>query len=416
LLVIAGCGTRELPVKDDAADKNIETPTAEVITKKIAMTKFDPKGKILWVVQADRAEGELSPDGDYTKVQGVTVTLHDSGSPAFEIEAKGGEVSKSTGKLDLRGDVRARSADDQTSLACDRITYSNSEQTLRATGNVTGESNGMHLGPATSAVAKFKNVHKNMNATTITTLVITSLVVTGPQITYKDNAGNMAITGVSKFSMKPDASGAIYNFSGTGAPFVAKWIKQGIEVTGRDFEGSFAVVQRGNSKSWELRTGKFSGDISALMDGTRGNMTMKGMSVFNIEFLSDAKRWKFSGSGSPITVALPDSGAVITGNSFEGFAAGTSERPEWESATLTGGVRAVVTQKDSRSGETYTVTATCPRVDIDRSDRSVKLSGGARAEGNHPAMGPGGAVITSPTVILKFDAQMKNVVEVELAK
>lgn len=412
--MLAGCTGKKFDSGESTDVEKIEPPTAELITRKVEMQKYDAKGKLLWEVHAERAEGELSPEGDYTKVDGVTVILHDEGKPAFEIEAEQGDVSKSTGKLDLRGEVEARSADGRTSLSCDRITYNNNDKTLRATGNVTGESNGMVLGPATSADAKFKNVTKNMNASSITTLVLTSLVVTGPQITYKDNAGNMAITGVSKFSMKPDASGATYNFSGTGSPFVAKWLKQGIEVSGQDFSGSFAVVQLGNTKSWELRSGKFTGNITAKMDGDRGNMDMKGMSAFNLEFLSDSKRWRFSGTGSPITVNLPDSGATITGNTFEGFASGTSSRPEWQSATLTGGVRAVVTQKDSDSGETYTVTATCPRVEINRAGQYVKLSGGARAEGNHPAMGPGGAVITSPTVILRFDAEMKEVVGVDL--
>ena len=405
-----------MPDSDEPIDTKIEAPSAEVITKNVSMTKYDAKGRVLWIVGADRAEGELSPEGDYTKVEGVTVVLHDQGSPAFTIEAKNGEVSKSTGKLDLRGEVEARSADQATSLACDRITYSNGDQTLRATGSVTAESNGMTLGPAKSAVAKFKNVRKNMNASTITTLVVTSLVVTGPQISYKDNAGNMSVTGVSEFSMKPDASGAVYTFSGSGSPFLAKWLKQGIEISGREFSGSFAVVQQGSAKSWELRSGRFTGGITAKMDGERGNMDMSGMDVFTMDFIAESKRWKFGGSGSPITVNLPDSGTVVTGNTFEGFASGSSRRPEWESASLTGGVKAVVTQKESRTGETYTVTATCPRVEIDRSERTVRLLGGAKATGNHPAMGPGGATIESPIVILRFDAAMKNVVEVEMRR
>jgi hypothetical protein len=215
--------------------------------------------------------------------------------------------------------------------------------------------------------------------------------------------------------MKPDSTGATYSFSGTGSPFLAKWLKQGIEVTAKTVEGSFAVIQRGTSKSWELRSGKFTGNISAKMDGARGNMEMSGLSVFNM-VLTEAKRWKFTGTGSPITVNLPDSGAVISGNSFEGYASGSTASPEWESASLTGGVRAVITQRDSDSGETYTVTATCPRVEVNRANHFVRLSGGARAEGNHPAMGPGGATITSPVVVLKFDAQMTKVVEVELER
>ena len=413
--MLAGCSGKKIDSGDETDLEKIEPPTAEVVTREISMQKYDPAGMLLWEVSADRAEGELSPEGDYTKVEGVTVTVHDDGKPAFIIDADTGEVSKSTGKLDLRGNVKAKSADGNTSLSCDRITYNVGDETLRATGKVTGESNGMAIGPANQVDAKFRNVNKNMNVSTATALVLTSLIAQGPGITYKDNAGNMQISGVDKFSMKPDASGANYSFSGTGSPFLAKWLKQGIEVTARTVEGSFAVVQRGNSKSWELRAGKFTGGITAKMDGERGNMEMRGMAVFNMDLTED-KRWRFTGNGSPITVNLPDSGAVINGNTFEGFASGTTARPEWESAVLTGGVRAVITQRDSDSGESYTVTATCPRVEINRANRFVKLSGGARAEGNHPAMGPGGATITSPVVILKFDAEMKKVVEVELER
>ena len=98
------------------------------------MKKYDPSGKLIWEVAADRAAGELSPKGDYTEVDGVTATIHDEGKPAFKIEAKKGHVSKSTGKLDLHGEVSARSADGRTSLACDRITWNNKDQTLHATG------------------------------------------------------------------------------------------------------------------------------------------------------------------------------------------------------------------------------------------------------------------------------------------
>lgn len=379
------------------------------------MLKYDADGKPVWEVRAAEAKGELSPKGDFTDVKGVTAIIYDGGSPAFEIKADRGNVSKSTGKLDLNGNVEAKSVDGLTSLSCDRITWNNDKRNLHATGNVFGTSNGMILGPATSVDAKFKNAPKNMNASAATTLILTSLILQGPGITYKDNAGNMSITGVDKFSMKPNTDGSVYSFSGSGSPFVAKWLKQGIEVTARTVDGSFAVVQRGNTKSWELRNGKFSGGITAKMDGERGNMEMRGMSDFNMELTQDS-RWKFSGTGSPITVALPDSGAVISGNTFEGFASGTTARPEWESATLSGGVRAVVTQKDNNTGETYTVTATCPRVEINRAQHIVRLSGGAKAEGNHPAMGPGGAVITSPVVILQFDSEMKKVVGVDLQR
>jgi LPS export ABC transporter protein LptC len=392
--------------------EKIEPPTAEVVTREVMMEKFDAKGMLLWSVAADRAEGELSPDGDYTKVEGVTVVIHDDGKPAFEIEADNGEVSKSTGKLDLRGSVNAKSGDGRTSLACDRITYSVNDETLRATGNVTAESNGMSIGPAKSANAKFKNVSKNMNASTITTLVLTSLVVQGPRITYKDNAGNMDV-GVDTFKITRDTSSNLYRFSGSGSPFVARWLKQGITVRGNTLEGSFAPVAEGGRTRYELRNGKFTGSITATVDGERGNMVMKGMSVFAMDHQTDANRWRFTGNGSPITVTLPDSGAVITGSNFEGYASGNTTRPEWQSATLSGGVKAVVTQKEKNSGETYTVTATSPRVEINRAGRFVKLSGGARASGNHPAMGPGGATVESPTVTLHFDAEMKEVTGVD---
>jgi LPS export ABC transporter protein LptC len=401
-----------LETGESADIEKIEPPTAEVVTREVMMEKFDAEGTLLWSVAADRAEGELSPEGDYTKVEGVTVVIHDDGKPAFQIDADNGEVSKSTGKLDLQGEVTAKSGDGRTSLTCDRITYSVNDETLRATGNVSAESNGLSIGPAKTADAKFKNVTKNMNASTITTLVLTSLIVQGQRIHYKDNAGNMDVA-VNSFKITRDTSSNLYRFSGTGSPFVARWLKQGITIRGNTLEGTFAPVAEGNKTRYELRSGKFAGNLTATVDGERGNIDMKGMSVFTIDFLTDSDRWRFTGSGSPITVTLPDSGAVITGNSFEGFATGDTTRPEWQSATISGGVRAVVTQRERNSGETYTVTATSPRVEINRSGRFVKLSGGARASGNHPAMGPGGATVESPTVTLHFDAEMKEVTGVD---
>ena len=252
-----------------------------------------------------------------------------------------------------------------------------------------------------------------MNTSAVTTLVLTSLILQGPRITYRDNAGNMNV-GVDKFKITRDANTGLYHFSGSGSPFSAKWLKQGISVTGTNLEGVFAPVAEGNTTRYELRSGKFSGNITAVVDGDKGNMDMKGMSVLTMELQAEAKRWRFAGSGSPITVNLPDSGATITGNNFEGFATGSTQRPEWRSATITGNVTATVSQIDKKSGQRYTVTATCPRVDIDREGQFVKLSGGARASGNHPAMGPGGAVIEAPTVIIRFDSEMKNVVGVDL--
>ena len=376
------------------------------------MEKFDTKGRIQWSVAADRAAGELSPDGDFTQFEGVTVVIHDDGKPAFEIEADRGDVSKSEGKMDLKGSVTAKSGDGRTSLACDRITYNVHDETLRATGNVTAESNGMSVGPAKTADAKFKNVSKNMNASTITTLILTSLIVQGPRITYKDNAGNMEVA-VDSFKITRDTTSSLYRFSGTGSPFVARWLKQGITVRGNSLEGTFAPVVEGGRTRYELRNGKFTGNITATVDGEKGNLDMKGMSVFTMDHQADANRWRFTGNGSPITVTLPDSGATITGNNFEGFATGNTMRPEWQSAVISGGVKAVVTQKEKNSGETYTVTATSPRVEINRAGRFVKLSGGARAYGNHPAMGPGGATVESPTVTLHFDAEMKEVIGVD---
>lgn len=184
-------------------------------------------------------------------------------------------------------------------------------------------------------------------------------------------------------------------------------------MTGTNLEGVVAPIAEGNRTRYELRSGKFTGNIAATVDGVRGNMDMKGMSLFTMEYQTEANRWKFSGSGSPISVTLPDSGTVLTGSSFEGFATGDTTRPEWQSAVISGGVKAVVTQKERNSGETYTVTATSPRVEINRAGRFVKLSGGARASGNHPAMGPGGATVESPTVTLHFDAEMKEVTGVD---
>jgi LPS export ABC transporter protein LptC len=395
-----------------AEDKKIETPTAEVETEKIAMRKYDTKGKVVWEVRAAEATGELSPKGDFTDVRQVTAIIYDSGSPAFEISADRGNISKSTGKLDLEGDVTAKSADDHTSLSCDRITWNNELRNLHATGNVSGTSNGATLGPADSVTAKFKNIDKKMNTSTITALVLTSLIMQGPRIHYKDGAGNMDI-GADKFSAVFDEGANLFRFSGSGSPIVAKWLKQGITVSGRTGEGAFSSVAVGGTTTYELQSAKFTGNITAKMDGAQGNVDIASVDVFTLD-RAGTNRWKFAGSGGPFSVKLPESGATLTGSKFEGFAKEVNGKPEWEAATFSGGVKAVVTQLDKNTNKTYTITATCPKVVIDRDALTVTLSGGARAVGNHPAMGPGGAQIEAPTVILKFDPTMSRVVGVDL--
>jgi len=393
-------------------EKQIETPTAEVETERIAMRKYDPKGLILWEVRAAEAKGELSPKGDFTDVKGVTAIIYDSGSPAFEISADQGNVSKSTGKLDLNGNVAAKSADGRTSLGCDRITWNNDKRNLHATGNVSGTSNGASLGPAESVTAKFKNFDKKMNTSTVTTLILTSLIMQGPRIHYKDGAGNMDV-GANKFNVVYDEAANLYRFKGSGSPIVAKWLKQGITLSGGTAEGAFASSGEAKAKNYELQSAKFTGNISAKMDGAQGNVDITSVDVFTLERVN-ANRWKFGGSGGPFTVKLPDSGATITGSKFDGIAAEVNGKPEWESATFAGGVTALVTQVDKKTNQTYTITASCPKVVIDRDALTVTLSGGAKAVGNHPAMGPGGAQIEAPVVVLKFDPQMRNVVGVTL--
>lgn len=152
--------------------------------------------------------------------------------------------------------------------------------------------------------------------------------------------------------------------------------------------------------------------MTAELEGTDRRMSLRGVTTFSIE--QQGQGWKVSGAGAPFTAEIPSSGTTLTGNRFEGVATLQGETPEWQSATFTGGVTAKVTQKDNKTGKTYTITASCPRVDISRAQRTVRLSGGARASGDHPVMGPGGAVITAPTVILTFDEAMRELVGVEL--
>src|SRR5688572_14334968 len=85
LALLAGCTGKKFDSGESTDVEKIEPPTTEVITREVVMEKFDADGTLLWSVAADRAEGELSPEGDYTKVDGVTVVLHDDGKPAFEI-------------------------------------------------------------------------------------------------------------------------------------------------------------------------------------------------------------------------------------------------------------------------------------------------------------------------------------------
>lgn len=391
----------------------MEKPDIEIVSRRVTMEAYAPEGEKLWRIEAENAEGNLNAEGDSVKLSTVTAFLYEKNSPAMKLTAKKGQANEATGTLELEGTVKAVSLDGNTTLTCDRITWQRDNRTLVATGRVTGTTSGLTIGPAERATAKFRQKEDTMNNAAIAALTLVSLTVKGPQITYKDKAGNLDVRAAT-FEMTR-VSEDVYSFTSTG-PLVAKWLKQGLTVSGQKMEGTMARVVVNNVESFELREGTFSGNITSTLDGPRGKMTVTGLSVFRMRLGEDGRTWNFSGDGAPFTATLPDSGAVVTGRHFEGTAdrnrVGTQETPEWQTGVFTGGVTATVTQTDKRTGKKFTVTGKSPTVQIDRKSSTVTLLGGVTISGDHPAMGPAGAEMTAPKIVLEFDAEMRDITKV----
>ena len=375
-------------------------------------------GKRLWTINAESGSGDIGPSGDSADLHKVNAVLYEENKPAITLTADSGRANEETGKLLLAGRVRANSADGHTKLTCDRITWQREDRILVARGNVSGTTAGMALGPADEARAKFKAKDNNMKNTTAATLVLVSLTLQGKSPHYRDHAGNMDVS-FTTFGMTYNEQLQVWKFTGTG-PLTAKWLKQGLTVTGDKMEGSLVRVGTTGSESYELRSGRFSGNIHAVMNGSRGKMDLSGLDVWSVDLSENEKTWIFKGDGGPFTATFPDNGAVVTGRHFEGTAdrnkTAAGESPEWETGKFTGGVKATITQKDKKTGKTFTINGECPSVTITRSTSKMVLSGGVRVSGNHPSIGPEGAEAEAGTIILTFDPQMQRVVDVQMER
>ncbi|MBA3726642.1 MAG: hypothetical protein H0W86_09375, partial [Armatimonadetes bacterium] len=220
---------------------------------------------------------------------------------------------------------------------------------------------------------------------------------------YKDGAGNMHVT-AKKFQIMREGETENYRFVGTG-PFVAKWLKQHLEISGNKLDALITKV----NKSFELQSGTFTGSIEAHYKDPQGNslMDITGISTWTIRRSEDGALWRYSGDGSPFVATFSGPGAVVTGRHIEGTADRTAgvASPEWRTATFTGGVTTVITQD---GGKTH-ITVTSPTVTLNRATSTAVMSGGVVASGKHAALGPEGGEFTAGKVTIVFDQAMKKV-------
>jgi lipopolysaccharide export system protein LptA len=415
ILVAGGCVRIEAPSagRDNAPD----APELKVLSKRVTLESFSPNGKRLWVIKAANAVGEVRQMGDSAEMKDVDAVLYEGRDIPIRIHANSGIANESNGKLALWGDVEVFTDDRQTRLTCDKIVWNREGRTLVATGTVTGESHGMVLGPANEARARFAASNEKMKSA-VSALVLTSLALQGGQVRYRDKAGNMDVS-AGAFRVESSPESDRWDFRGEG-PFVARWKKQGLTVTGgagSNVSGSFVPRASNGAQAYELQHAKFGGALDAHLDGQRGKMDLVGLKSFQIDSVEGGKAWAVKGSGGPFQITLPTSNAVITGNEFSGTA--TNERsgsPQWETADFIGGVRAVVTQEDKKTKKKFTIVATSSRAHVNRAAASLTLTGNVTANGDHPAMGPGGAEISAPRVTVIFDKEMRLIKSVTMER
>jgi hypothetical protein len=370
-----------------------------------AILRASKDGKLLWEVKSEQADFKIDPKGDSAEMKGVEATLYEQGVPSMKLTAPFGNANEATGRLSLRGGVKAASTDGHTLLTCDRIAWAREDRVLVANGHVSGVTSGISIGPAETVRARFESKGKEMNTTTAS-LVLVSLLAQGQSIHYRDRAGNMDVT-AKKFEIKRDEKANVFRFIGTGA-FVAMWLKQGLETRGDKMEGTLQPV----GDSYELQAGSFSGNVEAHLKADTGNFDLTGISVWTIERSQDGKLWNFTGDGAPFVGKLRNDEIVITGHHVTGTATrltGGGINTEWRTAVFSGGVKAVIKQLDKKTGKSYTITASAPTVTLNREAATAVMSGGVTASGDHPALGPGGGEITAGKVTLEFDKEMRTV-------
>jgi hypothetical protein len=374
-----------------------------------------PDGERLWTITAANATGKLGAEGDTAaNLDNVVATFYERNKPSINVKAKSGRANELSGKLSLWGDVSAVSPDGQTSLTCDKITWQRDDRLLVATGKVAAEANGLRVGPASEARASFRSKDGNMKPSSTAALVLSSLALFGPDISFRDRAGNMEVTGLKRFTGRHVEEGDKYVFEGIGSPFVAKWLKQGLTVYGERIEGTLLAVLQGSTlQSSRLVRGRFTGNTRAVLAGKTGNMDLTGLTLFEAEQAEAGRAWQFKGDGAPFVAKFPDNGIVLTGRHFDAMATltddGGSQVMELTTGKFTGGVKATISQKEKKTGKTFSLTASCPTVTIDRAERTIVLSGGVHISGDHPSLGPGGAEGDAARIRIEFDPDMKTI-------
>ena len=394
-------------------------PGIEVLAGDVKLTYQGVDGTKHWTLEAESAEGKFDPNEAFSNLQNVRLVIYQEDKPFLFLKGDRGRGEKGRGTFSVEGNVVATSEDQQMELLCDRINWTNDIRLLFAEGNVRGVAGGIRMDGADEAQASFVSIDDEMSSSGTVALMLASLVVQGQHTTYRDRAGNLIVTELSLWSITPSEDRKSWILEGEGEPFKAEWRKQGITISARKMTVKMLSLGEGEQQRFELVSGEFSGGISAEMEGDAGKMTLKGVSEWRMTLSEDGETWSFVGDGRPFSAEFPEKGFTVQGRHVEGAAkqigTGDQKTVEWQSAKFTGGVTAVFVQQPEEGAaqdKPIRMTANCPTVLVNRAASEIVLSGGVRLEGEHPSLGPGGAELTGPRIVITFDEDMREIIKI----
>jgi LPS export ABC transporter protein LptC len=123
--------------------------------KDIHYTQDDPDEKVKWTL--DAVEVVYSKDGQFFSFKDFFLKLEPEGKPVIELQGKKGEYDRSSGEIDLQGDIKG-TTDNGYRILTDHIRYNMPE------GEVTSDKPVKITGPAfsISGNALFFDVEKEL--------------------------------------------------------------------------------------------------------------------------------------------------------------------------------------------------------------------------------------------------------------
>ncbi len=228
-------------------------------------------GEPLWLLEAESADAIVGEDGSYGDLKGVVLTLYQDGRESITITSETGWVHQAAARFILEGDVLAKSADGRFSLTCGRISGSPESGLLDASEQVVATADGMTLGPAGRARARFETPGENeMNTATAAAFILTSLVMQGGEAwTITRDNGNLVISGVTESNTLFE-KGRPTTITLEGAPVQAVWKREGLQLTGRSLVATFLNPEPEGPRSERLEEATVKGGVTVVLAGRAG--------------------------------------------------------------------------------------------------------------------------------------------------